>query len=101
MHASIFGSSGNRVGRSRGPGDSDFVAVFGPRRSWPASPGARTRPRWLAKGLLQSSNMIEIEIPLFRLSCGQHFLLDSFLGEAPARVGDLLPMPSQRPARVR
>src|SRR5207245_147701 len=43
------GASGNRVGRSRGPGDSDFVAVFGPRRSWPASPGARTRPRWFAK----------------------------------------------------
>ncbi len=81
--------------------DSDFVAVFGRRRSWPASPGARTRPRWFAKGLLQSSNMIEIEIRLFRLSCGQHFLLDSFVREDPARVGGVLPMPSQRPARGR
>ena len=27
-----IGSSGNRVGRSRGPGDSDFVAVFGTKK---------------------------------------------------------------------
>jgi len=79
------GSSGNRMGRSRGVTRISWRCLDqegpGPRAQGPG-PVHGGSPR----ASLRTSNMIEIEIRLFRLSCGQHFLLDSFVREDPARI---------------
>ena len=68
--------------------------------------GARARrraPRTPEQPEEQREHREHVDGPagLFRLSCRQHFPLDSFIREDRARVGGVLPMPSQQPVRLR